>query len=264
MKCEDIQEQLVAFSSGEFTPIESEYIQKHIESCEECSRALEELKIVIGAMEKMPVFHPSKNLAANFDQMLKMEQNLLETKSPEAKIKPIRSFRNFSLIQIAASVTILAIGIWIGMQLQTRKSNGEIATFQKELMKTKQLVMLSMLEKSSASERIKAVHSVSELIEPSPQMTEALIQTLHYDNNVNVRLAAISALSRFSSNETVRKATIQALSSQKDPIVQIALINLLVSWEEKDATKVLEKLLKDQETLDVVKDQAEKGLQILM
>ena len=264
MKCENIQDKLMAFVSEELTHIESEYIQRHIIGCEDCQKEVAELKEVVETMTQMPVFHPSKNLQRNFEQMLQTEEQFTQNTSFELNPKKIRALWNFPLVQMAASVVILALGIWIGMQIQPKQSNAEVTEFQEELQDMKQLVMLSMLEKPSASERIKAVHSVSELKEPAPQITDALIQTLNKDHNVNVRLAAISALSRFSTNSSIRKSVIEALPLQQDPIVQIALINLLVSWEEKDATKVLQNLLQDQRTLEVVKNQAEKGLAILM
>jgi HEAT repeat protein len=83
---------------------------------------------------------------------------------------------------------------------------------------------------------------------------------MNEDPNSNVRLAAMDALGKFSNEATVRTALIQSLSTQKDPIVQIALIQLLVKMKEKGVVKQLEQMTKDASTMKAVKDEAYSGI----
>ncbi len=53
------------------------------------------------------------------------------------------------------------------------------------------------------------------------------------------------------------------MAKQTDPIVQLALIDIFVTLEEKRAVDQLKKLLENSETLDVVKEEAKRGLSIL-
>ena len=127
----------------------------------------------------------------------------------------------------------------------------------------KQLVMLSLLENQSASERIRAVSYAEALPGLDPAVRDALIRTLDGDQNLNVRLAAAEALGRFPGNEAVRQALIGALERQPDPMLQITLIHLLVNMEEKRAARSIEKLIRRDSTPEVVRSLARKGLNAL-
>ena len=68
------------------------------------------------------------------------------------------------------------------------------------------------------------------------------------------------SLGKFNNEGKVRNALIQSLSSQKDPVVQIALIQLLVKIKETGVLKQLEELTKDASTMKAVKDEAYSGI----
>ena len=59
---------------------------------------------------------------------------------------------------------------------------------------------------------------------------------------------------------SVRKALINALGKQKDPMVQIALIQLLVQMKEKGVVNDLKKIVDDAGSMKAVKDEAYSGL----
>jgi HEAT repeat protein len=75
-----------------------------------------------------------------------------------------------------------------------------------------------------------------------------------------VRLNALEALSRFKEEPEVKKALINALSTQKDPVIQIALIQLMVEMKEKSVVKDLERIIEDERTMRAVKDEAYSGI----
>ena len=58
----------------------------------------------------------------------------------------------------------------------------------------------------------------------------------------------------------MRKALIESLSKQKDPVVQISLIRLMVEMKEKTVIKELERMTKEKELLRAVKDEAYTGI----
>ena len=59
---------------------------------------------------------------------------------------------------------------------------------------------------------------------------------------MDVRLAALDALSRHSAQPQVRSSVVSALQEQQSPLVQVALIDQLVEWHDRDARPHLEKL----------------------
>ena len=83
---------------------------------------------------------------------------------------------------------------------------------------------------------------------------------MNEDPNTNVRLAALDALSKFHQQEYVRTALINSLAKQKDPVVQISLIRLMVEMKEKSVIKELNRITKDKEMIKAVKDEAYSGL----
>ncbi len=92
------------------------------------------------------------------------------------------------------------------------------------------------------------------------KIVHVLVKTMNEDHNSNVRLAAMEALGKFSNEASVRNALIQSLASQKDPVVQIALIQLLVKMKEKSVVRQLEQMTKDASTMKAVKDEAYSGI----
>ena len=88
---------------------------------------------------------------------------------------------------------------------------------------------------------------------------KVLVKTMNEDPNTNVRMAALEALSKFHSDTDVRKALIHSLSIQKDPVVQIALIQMMVVMKEKSVVKDLERMSKEA-TMKAVKDEALAGI----
>jgi HEAT repeat protein len=92
------------------------------------------------------------------------------------------------------------------------------------------------------------------------EVVNALVKTLNEDTNTNVRLAALDALSKFHHEPQVKKALLESLSTQNDPVVQIALIKLLVTIKEKSVVKDLQQIIEDDNTIKPVKDEAFTGI----
>ena len=124
----------------------------------------------------------------------------------------------------------------------------------------KQLVALSQLQKESASERIMAAYEFKKLDSASDEILDALIYTFKNDDNANVKSAAAEALFKFGNHDKVRKAFINGLNNQKDPILQIRLIEMLVGLNEKRALPKLQQMMQEESQMKVVKQKAAEGI----
>lgn len=170
------------------------------------------------------------------------------------------------MMRIAASVVLLLVGFAGGSfynQWQTdRTETPAIASADdaSSAQEIKKVLAFEQLPKTSASERIQAVNQSYELAQVDQAITQLLINTLNFDDNVNVRLAACQALLRFEEEPGVREALIQSLNIQTDPNIQITLIDMLVSIKEKRAAEKIQQLARNQQVLDVVRLKAEEGL----
>jgi len=168
------------------------------------------------------------------------------------------------LIQVAAGVIILIGGIFIGTNFGSeKKTKPDITKIQEEFFEMKEMLMYSLIENESPSQRIKAVNFTEEIESPDDKLLDLLIKTLNDDDNLNVRMASAYALGNFNEINKVKEAFIYALENETDTGMQIILINLLVQAGDKKAIKSLNKMLENNTIPPLVRDRAEKALQKL-
>jgi HEAT repeat protein len=128
----------------------------------------------------------------------------------------------------------------------------------------RQTVALSLLNQTSATERLQGISYSTGVTNPRPQTLEALVQTLDSDPNPNVRLAAVEALYLFRSRPGIKDSLVRSLAIQDSPIVQVALIDLLVEIRDARAAAALEALIKNDKLNPDVKKLAEQGIKQLL
>lgn len=121
-------------------------------------------------------------------------------------------------------------------------------------------MMFNGLKDQSPSERIKAVGYAEDIVNPNEKVINALTNTLNHDKNVNVRLAALYSLAKFTDDRKVMDTLVTSLSNQTEPIIQIVLINILTEKKEVKAIGPIQDLIQNGKTLKEVKDIAQKGL----
>ena len=121
-----------------------------------------------------------------------------------------------------------------------------------------------MLKEESSSDRIQAVRYVEDLDKPDQNVIEVLVKTLNNDKNINVRMAAAYALSKFADQRTVCDSLVKSLSFQNDPLLQVTLINILAEKREKSAFKPIQEIIANKSTLKEVRTVAENSLRVLI
>jgi hypothetical protein len=165
--------------------------------------------------------------------------------------------------QLAAAAALLAVGMGVGYGVRGDKSRPELAQLREEVTSMRQMVALSLLQQQSASERLRGV-SWAYQAEPSDrEVLGALVSAVNHDASVNVRLAAVDALRRFAASPETRRAVVDALPTQTTPLVQVALIDLLVDFKDRNAADALTKLAANREVNDGVRQQARWALERL-
>jgi hypothetical protein len=124
----------------------------------------------------------------------------------------------------------------------------------------KQVIFAELNDMDSPANRIKAVSRAHNFYKNGHDIVDALIERLNTDPNANVRLAALDGLNQFYRENYVRKKLLASLKKQQDPVVQIALINLLTNIRESGILEELERMSKDEKTQQIVKDCAYSGI----
>jgi hypothetical protein len=262
MEMHDIQRLLSRFSSGEATDADTKKIEALLESGSISLEDIEGFHLLDRQIMDMDSPAPSSALDHRFYEMLSAEK----TKVKSSEWKNFFSWPGFAPKLAIASVTLL-LGLMAGYLL--RPSGGTPATDQIEVLSQQvsdlqEMMMLSLLEGGSATDRLKAVNLTQEMNEASLKVTDALIQTLNQDENINVRLAALDALKPYARDSSVREALIRSIEKQESPLVQISLAELMVALQEKSAVKELEKIVQSDRTPADVKKKIRESMEVLI
>ncbi len=165
---------------------------------------------------------------------------------------------NWRFIAIAASIAFVMMSM-VSIY-NYGKNNAILAMVRSDRNMYRQDMVLSMIESQSPSKRLKAVNYIEEYNDPDDEIISALIKTLSRDDNSNVRLSTALGLYKFAYRKDVRKALAEALIFEKDPNVQLELINILVAIKDRSAIEPMKKMLGKKGVHDFVKDQIERGI----
>jgi hypothetical protein len=264
--CKKIELLLIDFVDKTLNPEETLFVKTHLESCKSCSEEVDRLVILFEEMNKIPKEIPDQLLRQNFETMLKNEKQKvvsagLAMAKPELRIRWFYS----TFGQIAAGFALLITGMVLGLLISSNHPGlSQTEDLKKEITEMKDMLILTKLDQPSASQRIMAANYLEEMTAPDKKILEALINTMNTDNNSNVRMAAVNALSKFKEQQLVKDALVETLSIQTDPIIQISLINILVEIQDKRAVDKMKELLEKNSTNESVKKLAEKGILTLV
>lgn len=240
--------------------VQKQKVEAHLKECSACTKELEQLKTLFDAFSNEETAIPSNQVEVNFLELLEQEKREVEKVVPlNAKESSTKSgWGNF--LKVAASIAMLIGSFTLGRYLQERESVVEIAALQNKGMELKQTAMLSLMESKSASRRIQGVNYIDEFGDPDENIVKALTDRMLHDENTNVRMASAEALEKFTASEIVKNAFIRALKVEKDPGIQITIIQTLVRIQEKKAVMPLKELMQQDETQPFVKKQIESLL----
>lgn len=253
MDKETLESRIIDYIDGKGTVEERALIESELAHNKKSYELYEQLREVLHTMDKVKSLSPSDKLKMEFEKALQNEI-AAQRKTKSVIFTPIFYRAAAAVLLVMAGV---AIGNWISNNQQQAKEMAEL----KQQVEENRRVMLTMMEnQQSASQRMQGLSVAYEMDKPDDEIVKVLVKTMNEDPNSNVRLAAMDALGKFSNETNVRGALIQSLSSQKDPVVQIALIQLLVKMKEKGVIKQLEEMTKDASTMKAVKDEAYSGI----
>ncbi len=250
---EKLETQLIDYIDGKLPEAERKAVEQELMQNTEAFKVYEQLKEVIQVMNKAASLEPSSKLKHEFDQLLKSEI-ISHKKNKTILFQPV-------LYRVAAAVALLIIGGGIGFWISKQNDQQqEIAKIKKEMEATKLMMMSLIGNKQSASQRMLGVNVALTIQNADDEVVKALAKRMNEDPNTNVRLAALDALSKFHHEPHVRKILIESLTNQKDPMVQIALIQLMIEIKEKAVVNDLKRIVDDEGTMNAVKDEAYSGL----
>ncbi|TJY37833.1 HEAT repeat domain-containing protein [Pontimicrobium aquaticum] len=189
-----------------------------------------------------------------------------QTKSTK-EVSIIKSIENFLFgsfsKQLAYTLATLAIGFFIGNHINPSKSfpEKELAVAKQEIENVRSQLVVTLLDQPSANKRLQAVNEVNKMDNVTETIIKALFMTLNNDENVNVRLSAIEALKNYTNISLVREGLVASIINQESPLVQIAMADLMVEMQEKDAVEIFKELIEKENINESAKEKMEESIQ---
>ena len=270
MRCQDIQQKFPDYLIGDIDSKTRKVIQSHIADCSTCREELESLSSIWAKLGVLPEERPSDDLRTRFYSMLEAEkQELTQPRAPRGFRKSFSGWLEGwwprrPAFQFSVALLLLVIGLTAGYFLNPKgQASQDLAQLRQEVQSMHQMLAVSLIDQQSPSERIRGVNLSYGIEKPDPQILTRLLRTLNSDPNVNVRLAAVDALYIFRDNKMVREGLVESLSQQGSPLVQVALIDLMVDIRERQAIDALKELIQNEELTPEVKQRAEQSIQQL-
>jgi hypothetical protein len=265
MTCEQIAELLPEYFHKALSPASSQLVEQHLRGCAACEGQV----ALWNQMGNLADEVPSPALRKRFEAMAavyqegRWEHDHLKAERPSAAGWFANLFR-MPAFQGAAAVLLVAIGFGVGqLSKRTPDTSVEFAQLHKEVSSMRQLLVITMLQQTSASGRLQGVSYSYQLAQADPEIISALIQSLKSDSSVDVRLAALDSLRRYEQDQRVRQGLTDALGPKQSPLVQIALIDALVEMRDREALNKFQELEQTPNVNPAVKERARSGIATL-
>lgn len=260
MTCDEAKLILASHCAESLSSAEEIELEAHLGSCQACREEAGRLEILwrnLGAVRSND--EPDSSLRVRFYETLAAYRD-------GASAGAGGRMRWNLAGQIAAGVALLLGGLGLGYNWRSSQSaSAEVTQLRGEVGTMRQLVALSLMQQQSASERLRGVSWAYQVEPPDTEVLKALVAAVNHDPNVNVRLAAVDALRPYASSPATRPMTadaaVQALSHETEPIVQVALIDLLVDLKLKPAEQTLRRVASDASADAGVRERAHWALE---
>jgi hypothetical protein len=263
-------DELSAYINGEVDDETRTRIQAHLAECSGCREEYESMNLLWTELAELPGGQPGESLRQRFYAML----NSYPRNEPEHPSRRSHAPKNWleifmprhPALQFGFLSVALVIGILLGRMGQSSQSpdhEKEMVQLHEEIRDMNRLLTVSLLQQQSASERLRGVSMSYQTVQQDPEITDALLHTLKYDPNVNVRLAALDAIARSADQEKLRRELLQILPEQSSPLLQIAMVDLMVQAHEKQSLGIFKQMIQNPSINSSVKKKLQQGIQQL-
>ena len=197
--------------------------------------------------DRKAAFNDQKMPDATLDFEARLQQELHKAPTPVKRLKVMR------YVSVAASLVLfVALGYWYQNEQQR--------------IEVRDNLVLALDESDTNSSRLEAIYEIEDQLaneEEDEKILQAFFKILKADSDANSKMAVIDALLKFPDNATVRNQLIDALGTETEPLVQLKLIKSVAILREQRAKLPLKRIIEDEESLPLVKDNASDLLAML-
>ena len=290
MNCEKGKQMLAGWMDDHLTEAGRAEMEAHLAGCAECRQQVEANRRLWVSMGGVPVPQPSDKMQVRFDAMLDTYKQEELSRVPGVLFYLRQLFAVRPGFAWAYSIMLVVVGVWVGYLLnrvpaaqggraapvgfsgsgavvsatgsgdQTAQGltaagsdKQQLQALSAQIHEMREMVLLSLLENPSASERIRGVSYTSEISKVNRNVINALLSTLNNDPNSNVRLMTLEALTHYADDPAVREGLVQSILQQDSPLVQAALADAMLKLQEKKAVPSLKELLQQKDLNEMVR-----------
>ncbi|MEM7501671.1 MAG: hypothetical protein AAF417_06485 [Pseudomonadota bacterium] len=128
------------------------------------------------------------------------------------------------------AVATLLVGVGVGQTFGTpaRTDESAFAALETQVALLNKNLILDRLESTSPTKRLRGIIDAVHVVESDDQIAKALLQRAIDDNVLSVRSAAIDALGPQVKSPAVGDELMALLESAHSPLVQLALVDLVL------------------------------------
>jgi len=235
---------------------ERKELKRHLEDCAACRQEAEGLATLWRKLDSLPYPEPPPQMRDRFYAALGAYGEGFSAASPGARHQ-VNLWTNWLPMGVAAAALLIGLGLGYAVSSQKGgRESSEISQLRGEVNGMRELVALSLLRQQSASERLRGVSWANQVESSDGQVLAALLDSVNHDPNVNVRLAAADALRTFAMTAAARAEIARAITLQSAPLVQIALIDLVVDLKDHGAITELKQVAENNSLNPSVRERA--------
>lgn len=253
---------VTGYLQNDLNPDQQKKIDKLIESGEIDLLHLKEMEMTLGKMDSIDTPKPSSAMRDRFYTMLEEEKQAQSVSwSHKLNAWVDEQKQRFQLRYVVYATAVFLAGLMIGdLYAPISNQDEQIDQLMSEVSQMREVMMISLLDNSSPTERLRAVNISHEIRSVDERVVNALLKTLNNDSNVNVRLAAVDALTGHANNPTARSGLINSIANQQSPIVQASLADAMLALQERQSIDEFKKLLARDELDSNVRNKLENTI----
>lgn len=236
MNCEQTTELLSSKLKGLLGADDEVRLAQHLAGCPACREEADAVTALWNDMGELDDGVPHERMRARFHAALAaFEERAMRGSRLDRIIE--RFWPERPLLQAGLAAGLLVVGVLAGRAMPS-STDREIAGLRDEI----RTVSLVLLDHQSASERLRGVEW-SRRVASDSHVVDALLETAQRDPNVNVRLAAIEALSQWLDRPQVAAGLTAALAQQDAPLLQVTLAEVLLDAGVAGSVDAVERMV---------------------
>lgn len=176
------------------------------------------------ALGDLPAAEPSPNLRRSFYQQLERANSL----GWSGRLGNWLGISGNSGWVTATACLLIGFGAAQMAGQQTDNAPERLAVMEENIALLNRELILDRLQDDTAGTRLMGIHAASYMVQDDNEIAQALLRSASSDRSSSVRSAAIDALAPQLNTPSVGAELMNLLSSAESPIVQLALVDLVL------------------------------------